>query len=561
MNVSGIEAVESTEKSARHIQKVREIGWDNFETQHKCKDGRIIDVEISVNYLDAAGGRLFAFIRDVTERKLVEEELREHRDHLEELVEERTAELARNYETQGIANSLLHLSLEEISIDELLDHTIGLILSIPMYAFESKGAIFLVEDEPDVLVLRAQKGLLESLKKECGRVPFGKCVCGRAASTREIQFADYIDDRHEIHYEGVTPHGHYCVPIMAADKILGVLTLYIKEGHRRDQKEEEFLSTVADTLAGIIMRKRVEKEQIRLRQRLEALWEIARMVDADYQTLCDHVQVEITAMTQSRYAFFGFLNEDESVMTRYSCSKEVMDECRMQDNPIEFPIGEAGLWGDAVRERRTLIINDYQAGHPSKKGLPKGHVPLTRILVVPIFSHDRIVSLVAVANKSSDYTEEDVEQINAFVTSVQAILEKRQTEEALRESELWMRSIFKSLGEAVLVLTPDRKLLDVNQTTQNMFGYSRDELRNLSTELLHVDQEHYLEFGRRIQESFDRGEAANFGFEAKRKDGEIFPSEHTVSLLKNDEGQAMGIVSVVRDISERKQAEEELTRL
>ena len=137
------------------------------------------------------------------------------------------------------------------------------------------------------------------------------------------------------------------------------------------------------------------------------------------------------------------------------------------------------------------------------------------------------------------------------------VTERKLAQEALRKSEFWLNSIFNSLEEAVLVVTPDRKLANINDAAKRMFGYSRAELRNLSTEVLHVDHEHYLEFGRRIKKAFDKGEAANFEFEAKRKNGEIFPTKHTDSLLKNKQGEPLGIVSVVRDITGQKREKEE----
>ncbi len=140
------------------------------------------------------------------------------------------------------------------------------------------------------------------------------------------------------------------------------------------------------------------------------------------------------------------------------------------------------------------------------------------------------------------------------------IEERRQTEEELRKSELWLNSIFNSLQEAVFVVTPDRKIVNVNDAAENMYGYSREEIRNLSTEVLHIDNEHYLEFGRRINEAFGNGKTSNLEFETKRKNGEIFPTEHTVSLLKNKQGESLGIVSIVRDITDRKRAEEELQK-
>jgi len=146
----------------------------------------------------------------------------------------------------------------------------------------------------------------------------------------------------------------------------------------------------------------------------------------------------------------------------------------------------------------------------------------------------------------------------AALGAARDITRRKQAEKALQESELWMRNMFNSLEEAVLVVTPDRALVNINEAAKRMFGYAKDELVDLSTEVLHVDHKHYVEFGKRIKEAFDKEEAASFEFEVKRKNGEIFPSEHTVTLLKNDMGESLGIVSVVRDVSERKRAEEEL---
>lgn len=130
----------------------------------------------------------------------------------------------------------------------------------------------------------------------------------------------------------------------------------------------------------------------------------------------------------------------------------------------------------------------------------------------------------------------------------------------LKESELWLRNIFNSLEEAVMVISSDRTVINSNKAVEEIFGYTEKELSGKSTEILHVDHAHYVEFGRKLNEAFERGVAAEFEFKAKRKNGEIFPTEHTVSLLKDEVGNSIGIVSVVRDISERKKAETALRK-
>jgi signal transduction histidine kinase/predicted transcriptional regulator len=165
--------------------------------------------------------------------------------------------------TQAVINSLLRQSLEDVSLDNILKRALDLILSISWLAFEKKGGIFLVENGHNVLVMKVQKGLAEPIQLSCARLPFGKCLCGRAAMTKEIIYANSVDDRHDILYEGITPHGHYCVPICYKDEILGVINLYLREGHQRNQGEEDFLIAIANTLSGIIMRKRLEKVLVR----------------------------------------------------------------------------------------------------------------------------------------------------------------------------------------------------------------------------------------------------------------------------------------------------------
>jgi len=80
MAITDIEAIEELEETAKRIQRIKEVGSDSFETRHRCKDGKIVDVEISVNYLPIGHGRMVVFIRDITERKRAEKALRESED-------------------------------------------------------------------------------------------------------------------------------------------------------------------------------------------------------------------------------------------------------------------------------------------------------------------------------------------------------------------------------------------------------------------------------------------------------------------------------------------------
>ncbi|MFO7752850.1 MAG: ATP-binding protein [Desulfobacteraceae bacterium] len=171
-----------------------------------------------------------------------------------------------------------------------------------------------------------------------------------------------------------------------------------------------------------------EKSLLMLKDRLESLWNISRITDSDIKTICDKVLSELQKITRSSYAFYGFLSEDEALMTIYSWSEQANSECLISDKPVDFPIDKAGIWAEAVRYKKAVMINDYQQDLTAKKGMPQGHVPLTRVMVVPVLAKGKVVSIAAVANKADRYTLDDENQVKAFLASVQTIIDKKNSE-------------------------------------------------------------------------------------------------------------------------------------
>jgi PAS domain S-box-containing protein len=74
MRISDLEAVESFEDTASHIRRVREKGFDRFETSHRRKDGGVVQVVASVTFVGLGGGLMVCFFHDVTERRRAEAE-------------------------------------------------------------------------------------------------------------------------------------------------------------------------------------------------------------------------------------------------------------------------------------------------------------------------------------------------------------------------------------------------------------------------------------------------------------------------------------------------------
>ncbi|MBF0424658.1 MAG: GGDEF domain-containing protein [Magnetococcales bacterium] len=166
----------------------------------------------------------------------------------------------RDYKSRIAISALLEMSIQPISLQSQLERALDLIISVPWLMIEPMGCIFIADDAHQKLHLVAQRNLATPLLELCHQVDYGTCLCGRAAARREIIFSSCLDEDHDIRFDAIQPHGHFCVPIKSAKKLYGVLNLYTTHGAERSESEEAFLVSVAHTLAGIIERKRTEEK-------------------------------------------------------------------------------------------------------------------------------------------------------------------------------------------------------------------------------------------------------------------------------------------------------------
>jgi len=207
---------------------------------------------------------------------------------------------------------------------------------------------------------------------------------------------------------------HYCQPV------------YNRNGDFRGRRSSN---------RDITERKEAETRTKLNEQRLRVLVQLYEKKELLVKEICDFVLDSSLPLTSSSIGFMGFMNEDESIMTIHAWSKTVMQECAIHQKPMVFTVSDAGMWDEAVRQRRPVIINDFSLPSFLKRGTPKGHVEITRFMAVPLLVENRVAAVLAVGNKGSAYNKDDVGQVNLLLEGMWQIIRRKKAEdEVFRQS-------------------------------------------------------------------------------------------------------------------------------
>ena len=238
----------------------------HVEIVNYSKTGRPYWLDLKIDPIiaeDGSVGKFIAIEREITERKMVQETLQ------------------LTLIKQKVINELFEASTQIKQLDIFLNKVLDILLHIPFLNILPKLGVFTLADN-QTLQLKAHKNLSPEIQKACDKVPFGNCLCGKAALTQKPQHAASLDHNHEIMYDGIVEHGHYNIPIVSQNTTLGAIVVYLPAGSIYQESEVEFLSAVADIVAAKIKNVNTEESLVKNESKYRTIFE--NVQDVFYQT-------------------------------------------------------------------------------------------------------------------------------------------------------------------------------------------------------------------------------------------------------------------------------------
>ena len=190
---------------------------------------------------------------------------------------------------------------------------------------------------------------------------------------------------------------------------------------------------------------------------------------------------EAERLTGSRIGFFHFLAEDQTTLLPQVWSTNTLQGICTVVAEGHYPIDQAGVWVDCIHQRRPVIHNDY-ANLPHRKGLPEGHAPVLREMVVPVMRGERIVAVLGVGNKPEDYGAEDVGTISLLADLAWDITERKRSREALKDllektraSEEHLSVTLRSVTDGLVALDGEGRITLMNPSAERLLHTSAAE--------------------------------------------------------------------------------------
>ena len=547
-NVSDLLTPGSVERATEMMsRKLQGHASTQYEIELVAKDGRRIPIEVSTRLIEKEGKvvGIQGAIRDISERKRAQEALR-RRDAILEAVSFAAQRLLLAADWKEAIESVLArlgqaTGVSRVHIFENHRRN-GELLTSQRFEWVAPGIASDINN-PKLQGFHWEAGGLGSW-----------ATTFRQGEVIQLRVSDLPPQQRALLPQGI--RSLIEVPLFAGSEWWGSIGFHDCIDERQwSSLEMEALRAAGGTLGAAIHRQ-LSQEALRLDEaRLEALLKLSHMSEFSPQQIADFTLEQGILLTKSKYGLLALLNEDGSALTVRSCSGAAMEECALDEKQRLHSLRSVGLWGEAIQQRKPIILNDYSAANSLKQGYPEGHIDILRFMSIPVLDHENVVAIAGVANKDDGYDEPDIRQLTLLMDGMWKLIRQKRAEEAVRSSEQRYRLLFQRNMAGVFRTSLDGRFIDCNESFAQILGYSSPaEVLRLRVQDCYVDVGMHEMLISRLKE---HKAVASYELCFRRKDGGHAWVLENSSLVEDGNGASPEIEGTVIDITERKRAEEE----
>ncbi len=301
---------------------------------------------------------------------------------------------------------------------------------------------------------------------------------------------------------------------------------------------------------------RIESYRQLSESRMNSLLSMATMHDREFSDVLNYALNASVKLTNSTIGYIAMYEEDTKKLKMAAWSLGGPEQCKMENRQITYDFDSTGVWGEPIRQKRAIIINNYVSNSEyHKNGLPEGHVHLNRLLMIPIYHNGRIMATAGVGNKSSEYTEDDTVQFTLLMDGLMSIYHERMLEEENVKSEHKLRSVMINAPIGILIVNENLSIIESNEYARSFLAshslcLSKEPLRTASNDisrLISID----------VNEICKTGESGEFKHSIE-SNGNDLVLKVNISPVSDKNTAISGFIIIIDDITEATRAEKAL---
>ena len=443
-------------------------------------------------------------IRDVTERKLLEEEMKKSNRALRLL--------------SATNQALIHATEESALMHEICQVVVK-------SGYRSAWVGMKEEDEAKSVRSVAQEGFAQGYLEEAritwadterGRGPTGTAIrTGKPAICRNLltdpNFAPWREQAKKNSYQS-----SIALPLLLGEKIFGALNIYAAEPDAFNEQEVKYLYELAADLAfGLDYLRGQEQRKLaadKIRQS-EVKFSAAFMASPD-----------LMAITRLSDGLMLDLNDGYTRLLGYT-----------REESIGLTTTKVSIWANPA-DRDKFVANLKKDG---------------QVLDFETVLRRKDGTLVAVLDSARTF---DIQGEAYILSTAHDITERKRAEATLRAANAYNRSLIDSSLDPLVTISPEGTITDVNPATEAITGCSRSELIGKDFSDYFTDPERARAGYRQVLE---KGLVRDYALEIRHKAGQITPVLYNASTYRDEAGKMIGVFAAARDITERKLAEKE----
>lgn len=262
-------------------------------------------------------------------------------------------------------------------------------------------------------------------------------------------------------------------------------------------------------------------------------------------------------LTASQIGFIHFVNEDQETIELVTWSSATLAHYCSATFDSHYPVSQAGIWADTLRQRAPVVFNDY-ASISVKHGLPEGHAQLERLISVPVLEGGLVRMMAGVGNKLTRYNDTDTETVRLIAGAIWRIVRQRRSDAALKSSQAHYKALYDNNPFPMWVFDLETlAFLSVNDAAVAHYGFSRDEFMAMTLKDIWpaIDRPMLLDVVANHASVPYQGGI----FRHLHKNGQVMLVQIATHPIVFD--QCPAIMALIQDVTEREKTQNQLRKL